>query len=465
MTYSTILKQAILIIVVLAVAIYSANAQEHPLSKHDSALVVSYTQAYELELQNNVNFKEASRYLNEIAFIYWEHNQYEKAIEYYKESVELNEKIENENGIAMIHNNLGMLHADIMDYEKSYEYFMLTLAARRSKNEKIGMISAMINLSVVLNNLKRYDESIDFLQQSLKLAREMGDVHQMKSCYGMLSETYEKAGNVDQSIYYFNLYKTFTQMIQNEQINQVMEDYSEEKLIKQRLEIENNENRQKLVEKQAELNLIETKKNQFEQELNSYDSITRSLYADLGQKELQLELLTKQSQIEQLKAQQQINQQKAEKEEEKRKLHYALIFTLIVLIILFFLVRSKRRTKKWAISTAEKNKVIERQGNELKDLNANLQVLVEQRTKKLKLANEKLSEFIFSNSHIIRRPVANIKGIVNLLNQNGVDEKNAQLIEMLDASNNELDEALTLFNESLTLSESTLDETNHDTDS
>lgn len=449
------------IVVLLMMGNHQVYSQAHPLSKHDSALVVKYQQQYESYLNDQDNIKEASRYLNDIAFIYWEHNQYKEAIKYYKLSAELNEKIENENGIAMINNNLGMLHADIQEYEKSYDYFMLTLAARRSKNEKVGMISAMINLSVVLNNLKRYEESIEFLQESLNLARGMKDVDQMKSCYGMLSETYEKAGDVQQSIYYFDLYKTFTQMAQNQKINQLMEDYSEEKLMKAKLEEENKKNLEKLSEKQRELESIQGKKVEYEQELSSYDSITRSLYNDLNRKELQLQVLTKESQISQLLSDQEIQEERIEKESQRRKLQVAIFISVTMLIVIFFVLRSNWRTRRWAKDLEKKNRIIEEQGAELKELNNNLQQLVDKRTESLKLANKKLSEFIFSNSHIIRRPVANIKGIINLITKSGVGEQSKQLLDMLEKSNTELDEALAGFNESLTLSESILKETNH----
>lgn len=439
----------------LLINCYVAVGQEHPLSNHDSALVVKYNAEYEKYLHHHSNIKDASHYINEIAFIYWEHNQYYQAIKYYKISAELNEQIENENGIAMINNNLGMLHADILDYQKSYEYFMLTLGARKSKGEKIGVISAMINLSVVLNNLDRYDESISFLQEALNLSREMKDISQMKSCYGMLSETYEKAGNAKQSIYYFNLYKTFTELSQAE-INKIKKDYSEEKVLKAKLEEENNKNLKELSEKQQELARIKNRSLEYDEKLNEHDSINAALLKDLSQKDLQLQLLTTQSQIEQLKAEKEVQEERVAREKQRRKYQVAITISIGMVIIIFFILRNAYRTKKWAVNLKKKNKQIEEQGAELKNLNINLLQMVDDRTKTLRLANEKLSDFIFSNSHIIRRPVANIKGIINLIEKNGVEEKNAQLFDMLNKSNEELDDALNDFNESLTLSKSTV---------
>ena len=97
-------------------------AQIQPLSRNDKALVEQYLGAYENELADE-NWMEASRHMNDVAFLYWEHNDYPKAIEYYELSLALNEKLNNENGLAMIHNNLGMLYADVREYEKSITYF------------------------------------------------------------------------------------------------------------------------------------------------------------------------------------------------------------------------------------------------------------------------------------------------------------------------------------------------------
>lgn len=428
-------------------------AQEHPLSKHDSAVVIKYVANYETVLNDHGNMKEATRYLNDIAFIYWEHNQYQEAINYYKKSLIINIDIENENGIAMINNNLGMLHADILDYPASYDYFMQTLAARRSNNEKTGMISALINLSVVLNNLEKYDESIKDLEEALNLAREMNDADQMKSCYGMLSETFEKAGKPKQSIYYFQLYKTFTNLVQEEKMTELLNDYSEEKLLKQKLEVENKQNQEALAEKQRRLKVIEQQNRQFDEKLDQYDSLNKSLYENLDEKQLQLELLTKASEIMQLKASQEIQLSEMEKNREKRVSQVTLIITVSLILVVLIIIRYFWMEKKNAKRLKEKNEEIERQQAELLDLNNNLHQKVNERTENLQQAYDKLGEYIFSNSHEIRRPVANISGLLNLFNfQDMNDPQNIQYLKMLKESNSELDEILKKWNDNLTMS-------------
>ena len=78
---------------------------------------------------------------------------------------------------------------------------------RNAIGASLGIISALINMSVVHNNLKEYDKSVIKLTEALDIAREMNDAKQMFSCYGMLSETYEKKGDIENSIKYYNLFR------------------------------------------------------------------------------------------------------------------------------------------------------------------------------------------------------------------------------------------------------------------
>jgi len=174
--------------------------------------------------------KEESRYYDQIGLIYWEHNYYTLAKKKKKKSLKLNTQLNNESGSSMINHNLGMIYADKANYEKSLDYFQKALNYRRMVRDKTGTIMVLINTSVTLNNLKRYDESIKNLNEALSLAREMNDMEQMKSCYGMLSETYEKAKQSDKAYYYFGLYKTFHEQLQMQKVKTVEENIKETQL-------------------------------------------------------------------------------------------------------------------------------------------------------------------------------------------------------------------------------------------
>jgi signal transduction histidine kinase len=93
----------------------------------------------------------------------------------------------------------------------------------------------------------------------------------------------------------------------------------------------------------------------------------------------------------------------------------------------------------------EKNDTIEH-------LNQDLEAKVEKRTKLLKEQNEKLREYAFINSHVLRAPVSRILGLVNLLIKADMPSTDKEIIYHLEESSKELDTIIR--NLSVTLRES-----------
>ncbi|MFN3316944.1 MAG: histidine kinase dimerization/phospho-acceptor domain-containing protein, partial [Raineya sp.] len=56
--------------------------------------------------------------------------------------------------------------------------------------------------------------------------------------------------------------------------------------------------------------------------------------------------------------------------------------------------------------------------------------------------NKVLEDIAFIQSHEVRRPVANILGLISLLDKNNLSEEQAQIIEYLEKSTQDLDEII-----------------------
>jgi RNA processing factor Prp31 len=83
-------------------------------------------------------------------------------------------------------------------------------------------------------------------------------------------------------------------------------------------------------------------------------------------------------------------------------------------------------------------------------LNNNLYEKIAERTEALKRRNEQLLEHSFNNNHLVRRPVANLLGLIELFNnQDYTDQVNALVIEKIRQSVEELDKIIIQINENL----------------
>lgn len=380
----------------LVMATDSLFAQVQPLSRQDSALLMNYTEKFERASAQN-QYRETADNLNELAFLFWNHNYYKKAIEYYEKSLEYNKIVNNENGIAMISNNLGMLYSDINEFQKSLEFFNKTLAARRAKKEKIGIISALINISVVKNNLKEFDSSVQDLEEALKFAREINDIDQMRSCYGMLAETYQKAGDSEKSLYYFEFYKQIHELSQKKRVDNIKVDLEEERIRKEMLETEKNEIGSQLQSKRVELSKLN-------ESLLEADSTLNLLNVELNAKNLQLQLILKEKEILGLKAE---REEKIAEEEIRARKNISTLFivsVIFLLIILFLILLNRKKIKS-------KNKLLEERNTEITVINNEL------------TDSNRVKDTLFSIiAHDLKAPLAQLEQTFTLIDNKLLDE-------------------------------------------
>jgi len=397
----------ILIFSILFSIIFKINAQNQkfPLSRSDSAKINIYEKKA-ANYKTNKYYREESDCYNKIATIWWEHNYFSQAAEYYNKSLEINKRLGNANGIAMINSNLALIYADNGDYEKALEYFDKTLSIRKSRKEKIGIIAARINMSVVLNNLKRYDESVKHLGKALDVARELNDYEQMRSCYGMLSETYEKAGNYKKSMYYFELYKKFNELVEDEKVKKAY-NYAKEQELKRKLAEKENEIKElELIKKNYEI--ILTKKH-----LQKTEKEKISLLDTISTKELKIKYLENERKLNEAK-------QKEIALKNKLFIRNTIYITLIILLLLFIFIFFYFQKRKSYKILRIKNEEISQKNEEIKIQKNNIEELLTATTLAHKSIKEsidyaayiqnaminkipKLSDY-FPNSFILYRP-------------------------------------------------------------
>jgi len=360
MIYQIMYKTLIFLLIVINNLYLSGQNQNYNLSRQDSAKINNLTQKA-VEYHANNFFKQESDCYNEIAMVWWEHNYFSEAVDYYNKSLKINELLANENAIAMINSNLALIFADKGEYQKSLTYFEKTLNIRTIKNEKIGIIAARINISVVLNNLKRYDESTDQLLKALDLARELNDPVQMRSCYGMLSETYQKAGNSAQSMYYFEYYRQFNELVEGKKVEKAVDYANQERLKKELAEKENAIKELELIKKNYELITKEKK-------LKAGESEKLSLLDTISHKDLKIKYIEQESLLQKAESKQIILNNKLIIR-NITLFSSIILLVLIILLIFYFLKRKSNRILYLKnIEITQKNVEIEVQKNNIEDL-------------------------------------------------------------------------------------------------
>lgn len=103
--------------------------------------------------------------------------QYERAIEYYQQSLPIAHEIGDRQGECAALGNLGLAYDSLMQYERAIECHQQSLTISQEMGDLRRQGNALGSLGLVFNSLGQYAQALDYYQQSLTIAREIGDLH------------------------------------------------------------------------------------------------------------------------------------------------------------------------------------------------------------------------------------------------------------------------------------------------
>ncbi len=133
----------------------------------------------------------------------------------------------------------------------------------------------------------------------------------------------------------------------------------------------------------------------------------------------------------------------------------AIIVSILAFIVIFLLFNDVKKKNKTNKQLNTLNEEISLQKELLNQVNHNLEQIIDERTKELRIKNRKLSEYSSHLSHHIRGPVATMKGLMMLEKEALIDDK--EFIYEMDKCVNEIDDRIVNMNDNLNnLSESGL---------
>jgi serine phosphatase RsbU (regulator of sigma subunit) len=283
------------------------------------------------------NQSETANYLNKIAYIYWENNCSKDAINYFNQSLEINQAIGNNNAIKTIYLNLGMIYTDINQYDKALGSYQKSLQISRNTKKNAEIASCLINIASVQTSLKKYNDAITSLEEAMNLSKELNNEKLLRNCYGKLSENYRYLGNAQKSAEYSELYTTFDKYVQNQEFKKLQQ------------------------QKDSQLNQLYSKTNQIEAEKILTESQLKLTVSSL--KEFKNLSLEQKKQIYTLNLENQLKDLKNKENEIKLRQTRFLIFSIIGFAILLGIValisyRAYKQKKRTNVVLESQNKEI-----------------------------------------------------------------------------------------------------------
>jgi signal transduction histidine kinase len=340
---------------------------------------------------------EISKSLIKIATIYWEAGLLKEAIDYFAQALRINKELGNENAIGVINNHLGMIYFDMRQYDLAIEYLQKDLKIREKFRDKKGIAGAHINIGIVLQSNGQHNEVISHLETALEIAKEVQEIKLIRSCYGMLAESYQKVGNTEKSFEYFNLFSSIDKLIINEELTRKEQD-----------------SKKKLGELESKSRQAELEKKKKEAELKLTEATLHEFVQISKERQLQIELLRAENEVKELEI---LNKELALREQQVKLENEILIRNslaggiILVCILAFVLYRGYKIKQKANFELSRLNSKIIRHKEEIRMQNQEL----EEKNKELIELNNEKNYIIGIVAHDLRSPVNQMKGLVNLI--------------------------------------------------
>ncbi|MFN8254562.1 MAG: tetratricopeptide repeat protein [Bacteroidales bacterium] len=168
---------------------------------------INQNNKYILNYKSNGQYKDATVYLNRNASIYLKAGEYQKAIDCYVESGQLNEKIGNDADNKKIFNNIAMIYSEMGQLKNSQKYFEKSLMISRRSNNKEEIAVSLMDISSIMIFNKEYNQAIKYLEEALKISNDLDNLNSLITCYNLLAQCNRDMGNKKKADEYYAQYQ------------------------------------------------------------------------------------------------------------------------------------------------------------------------------------------------------------------------------------------------------------------
>ena len=385
-------------------------------------------------------------------------NRNESAIESFLNSLNFFKKNNDRIGEAKVNNNIGNLYREI-DYDRSLEYFNKSLKTARDLDDKVMIAGLNLNIGTVYQKKQLYKQALKSYQNSLNYFLKIDNSTGITQSMQNIGVVYLKLNQLERAESYSK------QAIQKAKENDLNVAVAGSNLTLSSVyiakgnyaaaqkSIEEGITYSKIVEDSRleydftfTLFELENRKKNYQAALGYLKQIyTQDSLAYKNSESIKLTLRDRQykQQAQQLENERIILEQKY----TKTLFIASSISAILALFVIFILFANNRKSAKTNKQLIMLNQEVLKQKEDLDRINHTLEKTIDERTKDLKIKNNKLSEYSSHLSHQIRSPVATIKGLLILDAEKLIDQE--EFIQQLQVCVDDIDQKILNINEML----------------
>ncbi len=398
---------------------------------------------------------------NGLAIVSKNQGKFYQSLQYNLKALEVRKSIQDTYGTANTLANIALLYKSINDYNQAEKYMLQAIPLFEQLGDQAQKAHSLQTLASIYIKKGFFSKADTLLNQSVLLYEKTGNKSGLGHCYLDLSEVKYQSDSLTVAIEYAQKALLFGREIKSKSL----EAYSNRNLAEYYLAMG-----QKTIAYQYAKAALDTALKIKNYQIISSSLLTMSKIAEsLGQDKNSLDCLKKyiifqdsvkevdhkqviyflnekyESQIQEAKNQADLVKSRTTFKYLSIILSIVLCFSFAIILLYSISVKKLRVSRSKLKAALEK---IEAQAHELATLNSELADKVKLQTRHLEQAIEKLRKHAYLNSHDVRRPLANILGLVSLLDREDLSNpENNRLLDLIEQSALQLDEVIHKINE------------------
>jgi tetratricopeptide (TPR) repeat protein len=449
-----------------------------------------YNQVIQLSNRNKLPLLKAKAF-NGLGIFYKNIEQYSNAIQFLLLSAELKEKLGEDKSLANTLGNLMLVFKRIEDYPKAIYYLDSANRLFERQHDTISLSKNLSHKAMILINLNKNEEALYFVNQALKVSIQHHRPHDLAIDFANKGIILNKLHRYEEALFNFNESAQYQKLTSDSfQLSELYTGLTETYLGLNKLDLAlkngllaynlaKNVGMKELLKKSSQLlsKIYELKGDASKALI--FERIHSMWQDSINQSQHEARIARFKFDFDVKRARMQFLSDKKEQEllyENKVLKHRVILFFCLLGLIsaLWVLIKTRknrrqleynihrlqqahREISRQNLEIEQKSALVEQQNFELKTkaeqidyLNKNLSRLVIERTNRLEKANSTLKQYAFTISHQIRRPVANMLGLLLLIkSEKAGSPASDEMFIMLEESTRELDETIHLINKRL----------------
>ena len=168
------------------------------INEYDKALKF-YEEALNLaEEIGNEHYK--SFYLYEIGGTYWSKGEYNLLLEYQLKALEIREKQGNERGVGQVYNRIGIYYAELGEFKQALEYFQKAYDILSEGGKRESYIYFLANIGVINYTLGYLDEALNCFETAYKVNKKLGLLEYAYRNLENIRANYFRRGEFDKAL-------------------------------------------------------------------------------------------------------------------------------------------------------------------------------------------------------------------------------------------------------------------------